>query len=315
MNYVKKLLINKYTLFTLLIIIILIVSLILIGREKDNHIFLVYPKEYSVLSKDDNPIFTVEIYANEKDSVYLKKETIDNVKIYDFSSKDYLTCDIHEIEKNMEYIKYEDNKYYKYRLNIELPIKKQTELKFNEAYLKINYLTSEIISFYLGNFNVINYENNSAFIINRMKGVINKINNQDTLVGIYLELNNYLDQDVIITKINFTSNQITTNYDYLSVVEEISDDYQESIDNIVKMKYNLYQKSDKQECLLQINKDSKTKIFIPLTYLKDNSVNQTGIIITYLYKNETYQQVIEPFVFFNSIENNVEVEKIVYNTN
>lgn len=315
MNYVKKLFINKYTLFTILIIILLTISLILINRKNKDYFFLIYPKEHSILSKQDNSFFTIEIYSNEENSDYLKKETIDNIKIYDFVTKDYLTCNIDNIENVNEYINYDKNKYYKYKLNLILPIKQQTELNFNEAYLKINYLTNETISLYLGNFNVIEYKTNNAFMVNRMKGVINQINKQDTLVGIYLELTNTLTQDIIITNIDFTSNRIITNYDYLSIVDEIVDNYQESINNIVNEEYQFYQKSDKIDCSILIEKNKKQKIFIPLTYLKDSSVNQTGIIITYQNNGINYQQIIDPFVFFNSIENNIEVEKVVYSPN
>lgn len=314
MNYVKKLLSNKITIIVLFGIIIIVTVVFLLIRDKKEFLFLTYPKEHCVLSKDDNPMFTVEIYSNHKNSEYLKEEVIDSIKVYDFNSNDFLSCKVDNIEMKDGYIDYEKNHYYKYQLDLVLPIKKDTEFKFDKAYLNINYLNSESLSFYIGNLNVYEYQSKKAFIINRMKGFIDNINSQDTLTGIYMELINVSNNNVIIKEINYTSNNIISNYDYLMVVDSISENYKEKISNIVNDEYDYFRRSSLDDCFIEVN-DDVLKLFIPLTYIKERSVNSTGIIIKYMIDGNTYQQVIDPFVFFNSFEKNIGVEQVVYNPN
>lgn len=312
MNFVKRLFSNVYILIGLFVLVIISSIIYLLIRDNKEYIFLTYPKEQCVLSKNDNPMFTVEIYSNYKNNEYLKKEVIDSIKIYDLDSNDFLNCQMSNIYRTEEIVNYESDKYYKYQLDLVLPINKDTEFSFNKAYLKVNYLTNENINFYIGNFHVYNFINDKAFVIQRMKGFVNQINKQDSLIGIYMELVNISNKKVVIEKIDYTSKNIITNYDYIREIENISENYQEKISNIVNEEYDVYRKSIKSNCKIE-GYEEVIKLFIPLTYIKENSVSTTGIIIRYLIDDVEYQQIIEPFVFFNTIENTVEVEKIVFN--
>ena len=111
MNYVKKLLSNKITIIVLFGVVIIVTVVFLLIRDKKEFLFLTYPKEHCVLSKDDNPMFTVEIYSNHKNSEYLKEEVIDSIKVYDFNSNDFLSCKVDNIEMKDGYIDYEKNHY------------------------------------------------------------------------------------------------------------------------------------------------------------------------------------------------------------
>lgn len=311
MNCMKKLLKNKYLIFSIIILLIMFIIFVLIKRNNNKQILLIYPKEHYVLSKTDDPCFNLDIYSDKEDSEYLNINIIDNIQIYNNINQDYITTKVKEIIKTDEYIEYEKKKYYKNSIIIELPISKNTVMNIENADIKINYKTDKSINLYLGSINIIEYQSDNSFIINRMKGLVNKINSQDSIIGIYMQLYNNTENDIIITNIEYTSNTIISNYDYIKKVEEINESNNELINEVLKIDYNIYQQSNNKNCNFNINKNEQIKLFIPLTYLKDNVVNQTGIIIKYIKDNQNYQQIIEPFIFFNSLENKFEVSKVV----
>ena len=150
-------------------------------------------------------------------------------------------------------------------------------------------------------------ESNETEIINNGEKLLKELDKMSVINNV-----NISNKKVVIEKIDYTSKNIITNYDYIREIENISENYQEKISNIVNEEYDVYRKSIKSNCRIEGNEEV-IKLFIPLTYIKENSVSTTGIIIRYLIDDVEYQQIIEPFVFFNTIENTVEVEKIVFN--
>lgn len=308
MNYVKKLLINKYFIGLVFIILIALLLTFLFNKKEETYLFLTYPDEYHLVLDNSNEL-TTTIMTNEKDSLYLNKQSIDKMVIYDIKTNDEFMVKPTSITATNDYIEYQGRDYYSYAITVEIPFENYPSYIMNDAFLKAIYLTGESISFKLGELWLLGDNYNKDLLITSLKGIVNPYQNTYYLGGISLKCESINSSELYINKITPLSSNISCNYDYIKEqIEPVN--VNSPINEIFGSKETLTVASSKIECNIKVNKEMT--ILIPLTYTELKQVTNLGFIITYTINGAIYQQIIEPFTFFKPSNITKEVDLFVY---
>ena len=123
MNYVKKLLKANWLLIVGIFILIsaLSVLLILYFRNTKTLEFFTVQQEYYI-EFEENTYFKTSVKCSRKDTMYLDKELVSSVSIYDNNTKEEYLLDLVEINK-LDLYEYNEKNYYDYELKLLIPFK------------------------------------------------------------------------------------------------------------------------------------------------------------------------------------------------
>ena len=312
MSYVKKLLAkNLWFIITILLIIVTTIILIFLYiRNSKSLEFLTIPKEYYIEYSEETYLET-SIKCTRKDTMYLDKELINEVYIYDNITKEEYLLNLIDIKKDTLY-EYENVNYYNYELKLLIPFKSNSLISLENCYMKINYLNDETLNFKLGKIFLYNKEESTkVFTISSLKGIVSIVNDKKTLSGVILSLKNEID-NLTITNIESLNNNVLVNVGKIKQLEHADYEATTPISEILGYEYSIYESVNQIDILYEIDKE--IILFLPLSYLTSSNITTLGFEITYLLDDNTYSQIIEPFMFFKSYED-VLVDHFVYDFN
>lgn len=312
MNYVKKLLKANWLLIVGIFILIsaLAVLLILYFRNTKTLEFFTVQQEYYI-EFEENTYLKTSVKCSRKDTMYLDKELVSSVSIYDNNTKEEYLLDLVEINK-LDLYEYNDKNYYDYELKLLIPFKSDSLISLENCYMSMNYINDETLDFKIGKVFLYNKDSSvKAFTISSLKGLVTTINEEQTLSGVILSLTKEYDNLTIIN-IETLNNNVIINKGKITELEHTNYESTTPINDVLGYEYNIYnQPSDKN---INYNVDKNLIFLLPLSYLNQTSVSTLGFKITYIMDNTVYHQVIEPFMFFKSYLD-FEVDFFVYDIN
>ena len=310
MNYVKKLLRNKgiYIILFIAIFVIIIVFSLLQMRNSKKVEFLTIQNNYSHISDDNNPL-SVQVNCSRNDTMYFNKKLVKRCTFIDYENYDSFLVELVDINKQNKNLNHKNENYYSYRLLFKFPFSSSDIIVLNNFYLNIEYTNDEKIVLPMGSLALAtNNYSGTDIIISSMQGIVNKINDNDTLVGIVLRTTS-LANDIQIVGIKAISSIVEINLDE---VEEINDKEiinNEPIEKFLRKEYDIYNYITSTELNSPI--EMNLQYILPLMYKRSQVVTTIGFVIRYLNNGTEFEQIIYPFKFFSGTEH-VDIKKTNY---
>lgn len=298
MNFMKKLLHTKmYIILTVVIVIIMTILIVFtINRKNEVYHFLTIPESYYL--KRNYPTFDISLYSSNKNDYYLKNDVIDNLNLKSRSLNDSYMLQVNQINEENEVILHNDKEFYKYRLNVTFPIDLESSYQITDAYIEINYSSSEKLCLDIGNIIFYEEELESKISIKYMKPIVNFINEKQVIAGIGLTFN--CDKDITIKKIESLDKRVFIKNSQITYIENSDYSNQTSIKTLINDNYDPTL-IDNQELNLYIEKNTTKHYVIPLGYTTLDSINTLGFKIIYLIDGIENVQLIYPFKYFSGI--------------
>lgn len=298
MNFMKKLLHTKmYIILTVVIVIIMTILIVFtINRKNEVYHFLTIPESYYL--KRNYPTFDISLYSSNKNDYYLKNDVIDNLNLKSRSLNDSYMLQVNQINEENEVILHNDKEFYKYRLNVTFPIDLESSYQITDAYIEINYSSSEKLCLDIGNIIFYEEELESKISIKYMKPIVNFINEKQVIAGIGLTFN--CDKDITIKKIESLDKRVFIKNSQITYIENSDYSNQTSIKTLINDSYDPTL-IDNQELNLYIEKNTTKHYVIPLGYTTLDSINTLGFKIIYLIDGIENVQLIYPFKYFSGI--------------
>lgn len=241
--------------------------------------------------------------------MYFNKKLVKNCTFIDYENYDSFLVELVDISKQNKNLNHENESYYSYRLLFKFPFSSSDIIVLNNFYLNIEYTNDEKIVLPMGSLAIAsNNYSGTDIIISSMQGIVNKSNENNTLVGVVLRTAS-LEKNIQIIGIKAISSIVEIN---LNEVEKINDKTivnNEPIEKILGKEYDIYNyiTSTTLNSPIEMN----LQYILPLMYKKSQVVTTVGFIIKYLKNDVEFEQIIYPFKFFNC-DNNVDIKKIMY---
>lgn len=302
MNFMKK----HYKIFVLFLGILLIIigfCIILFHKPHDQCEIITVRNDYYVVNKDGENYLSIPFYISLKDSVFTNTEFIENVYLTTKKGDEIIPLSIINFEF-LECVE-EDNKlYYQYDLKVSVDLKFDVLTIYDNIYLGIQYITLNKISILIGSVCLYNYISNDEVFYTNLKGIIGKYNGCLMLKGVLVKLNT--TDDIVIKDIKSLNSHISVSLIDSKVVNDI-----DNID-LIGDEYKIIGRNDDVNSIEVKDCDY---LLICLKYDKYIEIDTTGFIIKYQQEGCLYEKVINPFMFFKNNNQEVELIKVVYESN
>lgn len=310
MNYVKKLLRSKgiyIILFITILVIILVFSLLQIRNSKRVE-FLTIQNNYSHINDDTNPL-AVQVNCSRNDTMYFNKKLVKNCTFIDYENYDSFVVELVDISKQSKNLSHKNENYYSYRLLFKFPFSSNDIIVLNNFYLNIEYINDEKIVLPMGSLALAtNSYSGTDIIISSMQGIVNRNNENDTLVGIVLRPTS-LTKNIQIIDIKAISSVVEVNLDEVEEINNKTIINNELMEEILGKEYDIYNyiPSTKLNSPIEIN----SQYILPLMYKKSQIITTIGLVIKYLNNDVEFEQIVYPFKFFSGTET-VDIKKTIY---
>lgn len=276
-------------------------------RKKDYNYYLVSEENYYLDA--NNPTFNIGIYSNHQHDYYLNSKTINNVKIKNGLNDEFYTVKLNQIVEEDSIKVYQEKEYYKYRLNITLPLKEIDKFQMNETLLEFTYHSEEKMTLKIGSLIIYKPSDNLHLNISAMKGIVNPLNNLQILCGIGISLKSNVD--LIMKKIIILDDRVSLKMNEIKILDKT--DYQNST-NLEELleggRLPDFVLNDPSQAI-KISKNTNYHYVLPLTYQKLTTINTLAFKIIYEYQNVEYEYLINPFKFFSTTAQDYQVIKYV----
>lgn len=305
MNCMKKhFTIKMYIIFTVGFTLILgMVIFLTITRKKDIYKFMTILESYYLQEK--YPTFNINVFSNHHEDYFLKQDTIKELSIKSESSTDSYVLKLNQIKEENETFSNQQEKYYKYQINVTFPIDINTTYQIEDAYLQIDYISDELLKFDIGSIIFYHELLDNKISIPCMKPVVNIIDEKQVMTGLGLTLMSA--DDITITNIEPLDNRIFLKN---SQITKTSSNYDNniSIEKLIDTTYKPLIKDD-EKTNIKLIKNEENHYVIPIGYNDLETINTIGFVINYEIEGLNYQQLIYPFKYFSGIK---EVKEFSY---
>ena len=270
-------------------------------NKKEEKVFIV-TEDSSYILLNNEKRFNVPIYLEDKYSFYMDKNQIKDVYLVNNNMNEKYNIDIASINKSNFTLNSKEYSLSKYIISFDFNYKLDN-LRIPDAYLFFEYSNSETHKIKIGSFVYNNILSNNLIIVNNMKGIVNDIDhNKLSTVGILLNISS--TYDIKITNIELLHGNGRINQDQLVMLDNINYDNNININELLKDEYRLNYISNSLKEYIYLNDNNSIKLILPISYNQLDVINKAGLIITYIYNDTMYYQVIKPIPIFSSSNNN-----------
>ena len=313
---------KRYLIFIPIIIILLLAVVISIALHVDTFEVMTVPRSYSYVSTySDDDEMDVLVYVSSQNSYITRKENIKNAYVTSSDENNTMKVDLIDIQNMNSNVKIYGHYFYLYKFSFDIPFKttSEYELSISDAFLLLDYGTREI-TITLGSFYYYKMpyygDVDNGLVVTNLKPVIGYIGDNKTICGIRIGLRNNALTDITICDIKLLDPNIYPSLGEIKIIDnEIGG--LESMSSILGYNYVVKPKEKAPgEVALKITKNKEIEIVIPIKYLEDYPINSLGFIISYQRSGsgEIIKYYFDDFVFFNSMKETYDENKVVINT-
>ena len=263
---------------------------------------IISPKIYSIVKSSDTETFGITFLTNDTDSYYFNEDFVANIFLTS-DKNEIIPLNIIEIDKSPEYYLIENKKHYYVTIKLSIGFSSEDYLiSLEEAYLNITYSNSEEIKLHIGEFNYLfSEEINSDFSLNDLFTTHKAIDGIDTVSGLFLNLGNLSDYNIVISKIIIGSKDVLANNFYLTeLYEDINiGDYPK---DILKLdNYNFFVYGDYNSNKILLRKNNEINLYVPLSYIGSIPfLHRFYVQVEYIVNGEEKVFLIDDFPFINT---------------
>lgn len=279
-----------------LLTIALITTIVLINKKKEIITLTTFPEAYCFVSEyQETEDFEIGIIVDSKDAYFTNLDNIAACSLSD--SKDECELQLHllSIEKSEEQLEIDKKTFYRYQFHFAIDFFTEDNfvLEMEEAILKLNLVQSEILKLHIGSFSLYkipNYERDDL-TISRLKGVVNTVNGEKTLVALAMEIRNISNDAISIRGLQPLALNTMSEENYL--VDNLSFHSGMQLDTLLTNATFV-----DEEHILGVG-ECQSFLF-PLSYQKPVILNRIGFRIDYLKGSQEKYLYFNEFTFYNT---------------
>lgn len=297
-------------------LLVIFISLLFIPDDKPLKI-ISSPKIYSIHRSSELESFKIEFLVNKNDTYHFSKEYISSVSLNSELDEEIISLDINDISFGNGTYTYENEEYYLVEFKLRIGFNTDDYLiDFNKTYLSIEYNNSEELKLFIGEFNyVFNDDINNEISVSNLSSTVFQIDGINTVSGIYIELNNISNENLIINRFCLGSNTIEFNNYFLSEIYVEPDLFTEVKDILLVDEYNYKGTSNKIEQTILLRENQSITLYIPLNYIGDiDYIHRFYFEIEYENNLGKNSMIIDdfPYISTSNFQENLEDEYIIY---
>ena len=189
-------------------------------------------------------------------------------------------------------------------------------IDFKKAYLDISYNNEENLKLFIGEFNYLfNEDINSDLGISNLSSTVFKSNEINTVSGIFIELYNMSDENLVITSFDLGSTSVKFNDYYLYEIYNEPDLF-DSVDEILLVEnYDFYIDTSSYNKSMLLKENQSVMLYIPLIYLGEiEYIHRFFFQVNYLSNEGETILIIDdiPYVSTSIFQTSLEDGYLVY---
>lgn len=287
---------KRFNIIIISIIIVLIICIIVVlnFNRKNNLKVIVFPKHYSMLY-DEYPELEVSLYVSNDNTKYLDQSFIQDSIVY--NKEDTYKVTVLEHNENAK-TKINNKIYYEKKLKIKFNLNSSNEIHIKNANLKLEFSTNEMLNVVLGNISFYKNQFSEYINVHKVQGIVNDFGLYDSLAAVVLSIS--CDESCKITNITPMSSTVGINNKY--VLTEVLTEYEHNINlkTILGQEFDSFKQTTESFKTINLNKNTKKDIMIPLYYIENEYVDSIGFLIEFYINEQKYVQIINPYKLYQS---------------
>ena len=303
--------------FGLLIFLLVVFISLLFVPEKKSFKVITSPKIFSLLKSSENENIKIQLLVNRNDSYYFDQEYISSISLNSELDEEIISLIIEEITYSNNLYEYENDNYYLVELSLSINFNSEDYLiALEKAYLNILYNNEEDLKVYIGEFNYrFKDDLNDELSLSNLSSTVTEINSTNTVSGIYIELYNRSEENLVITNFLLGSSSITFNDYYLSEIYNEPDLF-DSVEEILLIEnYNFKSFDNILEKSILIRENQSIMLYVPLSYIGEiDYIHRFYFEVNYLNNEGETSLIIDdiPYISTSIFQTELESGYIVY---
>lgn len=297
-------------------LLVVFISLLFIS---DNTSFKVItsPKVFSLLKSSDNEDIKIEVLVNKKDTYYFDKDYISTISLNSELDQETVSLSLEEVSYSNTRYKYVNDDFYLLELSFSIAFNSQDYLiEFEKAYLHINYNNEECLTLFIGEFNYrFTSGLNKELGIGNLSSTVREYKGVSTVSGIFIEVYNMTNENLIIKKCKLGSSSIKFNNLYLSEVYNEPNLFDKIEDVLLIEDYDFNGEITSKNKAILLRENQSIMLYVPLNYLKEyDYIHRFFFEIEYETKEGDFALVIDdiPYVSTSIFQSSLEKGYILY---
>ncbi len=250
--------------------LIVFIGLLFIPENKPLKI-ITSPKIFSLLKSSNNENINIEFLINKNDTYYFDEDYISSVSLNSELDGEIISVIIEEVTYSNSVYEYKKDSYYLVNISIGIGFNSDNYLiEFEKAYLDIKYNNDEELKLFIGEFNYrFSNDINNDLSISNLSSTVYENNGINTISGIFIELYNISEENLVITSIDLGSSSISFNDLFLSEIY-IEPDLFNTVEEILLIEnYNFNSLKNEIDKSILLRENQSIMLYVPLIYTGD----------------------------------------------
>jgi len=293
-----------YVLFALLLLVFIV--LISIRKEVDL-IIITSPSNYSI-SSNKNDGFVISILTNKHDSYYFDTEYISFSELNN-NSDQMISVEVNEVLKDDALYIYEGTEYYFVHFEISFSVGTFSDIVLSDMHFKITYINDKELSLYIGELYYKVYVDNDDLSLGNLVATHSTLEFDNTVTGVYIELYNATEYTIYIQSLHLPFESIYFDNFFLRELYQIPNITDQVYDILLLDNYDHFKEYTSYKRNYTLPPKQYISLYVPIIYNSKISIlRRFPISVSYMYKNQEKEFVIDDFPFISKSMFNPEEE-------
>jgi hypothetical protein len=284
-----------------IILFITIISLIVVLNINPEVPLVIISKDtvYSQFHTDELETLQIKLLTNKPTDYHFIKDQVISSKI--INEEQNISVNIKEIEVSNLPINYNEVLYYPLTISLKIPVNSTNHLLYlDQAKLSLIYENLNQIEVPLGELNYQFLKENPAdLVLGNLSATYEKVEEQQTVGGVFLELHNQTNHNIYIKSIDIVSKQIHLNNQYITI-DHICD-YLETVVSCLGLSYYHFFDSPVLQTNTLLRSNNHISLYVPLSYNRDFTfIERFAIAVVYEMNSEEKIWYIDDFPYLNT---------------
>jgi len=303
--------------FGVLALLLIITTVLLFIPENKAFKIISSPKIHSIYKSSDNELFKIEFLVNSIDTYYFDDEFIAHISLKSDLDEEEVSLVLMEVEYQDNVYLYDNNEFFLVELSLGIGFNSDDYLiEYKDAYIKIEYKNEENVTLYIGEFNYLFNENiNDELLISNLSSTVFKYNDVSTVGGVFIELHNNSEENLVIRDFRIGSSSLIFNNYYLSEIYSIPDLYDSVEDVILHDEFNFELFVNNFEKSILVRKNHNIMLYVPISYTGEiNFIHRFYFEIDYISNEGENSLIIDdfPYISTSPFQESLEDGYIIY---
>lgn len=303
--------------FGLLALVLIVFTVLLFIPDDKTFKIISSPKIHSIYKSSDNELFDLEFLVNKTDTYYFDSDFISRISLNSELDEEVVSLVIMEINYDDNMYIYDKEEYYLVEMSLGIGFNSDDYLiEFEETYLIIEYDNQEELKLFIGEFNYLfTDELNDELVISNLSSTVFKIDDVSTVSGVFIELYNTSDENLVITNFDIGSSSLSFNNFYLSEIYNTPDLYDSVGLVLLNNEFDYNQDVLVMNKTILIRENQSIMLYVPISYLGQiEYIHRFYFEINYVSNQGESKLIIDdfPYISTSSFQKSLEDGYIEY---